>query len=113
MLLIDCKHWNRPPPPSAELKILESQERRMLFLKELIEEMGFGGDLQTIYLVPLVLSLYQPSKPILRGHVFTSINSFRAALEYVQDAYFQLRHEKIKIPRAMTIKFLVRRLKRA
>ena len=113
MLLIDCKHWNRPPPPSAELKILESQERRIIFLRKLIEKMRFEGDLQTIYLVPVVLSLYQPSKPILRGHIFSSISSFKAALEYIQDAYFQLRHEKIRIPRAMSISTLVKRLKGA
>jgi len=99
ILLIDCKHWKRPPPPSAELKIVEAQEKRLRILKEAVARVARGSkELRNVYLVPLVLSLYQPSKKILQGHVFASIGRLRGLLDYLESAYFQVRHEKLMVP---------------
>ena len=99
VLLIDCKHWKRPPPPSAEFKMVEAQERRLMALRSKLEEEVAGVEkTREIYLVPMVLSLYQPSRKILNGHLFASIGNLRSLLEYVESAYFQIRHEKVKLP---------------
>ncbi|MCD6341292.1 MAG: restriction endonuclease, partial [Thaumarchaeota archaeon] len=98
MLLIDCKHWKRPPTPSAELKMIEAQERRLRVLKSLLRNIYPSDEgFHELYLVPMVLALYQPSKRILNGHLFGSIGKLRSLIEYVESAYFHVRHEKVKI----------------
>jgi len=111
ILLIDCKHWKKPPPPSAELKIIEAQERRLEILRRIIEGVTKRDiEPKRIYLVPLVLSLYQPSRKILEGHVFSSIGKLRGMLEYIESAYFQLRHEKLKIPAEEDLSNIISRI---
>jgi len=112
MLVIDCKRWNRPLAPSAESNIKEGQERRLVFLKELIKEIPWEGRQHVTYLVPLVLSLYQPSKPILGGHVFASIKNLKSAISFVEKSFFQLRNEAIRIPKEFTLKDIVRGLEK-
>ena len=112
MLLIDCKHWKRPPPPSAELKMVEVQERRLRVLKKLLQSIyPPDEDFHELYLVPMVLALYQPSKRILNGHLFGSIGKLRSLIEYVESAYFHVRHEKVKIPAELDLQKIIRDLK--
>ena len=112
MLLIDCKRWNKPPAPSEEARIVEEQERRLRILRGLLEGISKPGEgSRTVYLVPVVLSLYQPSKPLMKGHVFSSIGSFESALDYIERAFFQLRHERLRIKRGIPLDKLVLRLR--
>jgi len=112
MLLIDCKRWNKPLTPSAEARIAEEQERRLRILGKLLRETSEAGeDFSVVYLVPAVLSLYRPSKPLLRGHVFSSIGSFGSALGYIERAFFQLRHEKLRLRRGIPLDKLISRLR--
>ena len=111
LLLVDCKRWNKPLPPSVEESVKEGQERRMLILKKIIENMSWRDEEHTVYLIPLVLSLYQPSKPLLGGHVFASIRNLRSAIEFIERSYFQLRHELLKIRRELALKELIWKLK--
>jgi len=108
LLVIDCKHWKIPPPPSAEMRIVEGQERRLELLKEILESFREQSSTE-VYAVPLVLSLYQPSKKIVNGHLFSSISNLRGLIEYVESAYFQVRHVKIPIPGANRLPDLLRR----
>ncbi len=111
LLLVDCKRWNKPLPPSAEESVREGQERRMLILKEIVENLSWRDERHLIYLTPLVLSLYQPSKPLLGGHVFASIRNLGSAIEFIERSYFQLRHELLRVPRGLTLKELILKLK--
>jgi len=108
---VDCKRWNKPLPPSVEENVKEGQERRMLILKKIIENMSWRDEEHTVYLIPLVLSLYQPSKPLLGGHVFASIRNLRSAIEFIERSYFQLRHELLKIRRELALKELIWKLR--
>jgi len=111
ILLIDCKHWKRPPPPSAELNIVEAQERRLKILKQALEQVARESrEFKQIYLIPLVLSLYQPSKRILKGHIFSSMGKLRGMLEYLESAYFQVRHEKLSVPLEEDLSDIISRL---
>lgn len=111
LLVIDCKRWNRPLTPSAELRIIESQNKRLLLLKDLIEHSFGRENLKTIYLIPLTLSLYRSSKPIIDGFIFVSLDKLRGALEYVERSFFQLRNEKTVVPRDLTLRQITRRLR--
>lgn len=111
LLLVDCKRWNKPLPPSAEENIRRSQERRLSLLKELIGERSWEDEEHLVYLIPLVLSLYRPSKTLLGGHVFASIRDLESAIEFIKRSYFQLRHELLKIRRELTLKELILNLK--
>ncbi len=108
ILLIDCKHWSKPPTPSEEEVIVEGQERRLKALAEALKEVG--GDLETL-LIPLVLTLYKPSRLEFGGHVFAPISKLRGLLEYLESSYFTLRHESVKIPRRLSLGTLLERLK--
>lgn len=111
MLIIDCKHWKRPPPPSAVSRMVEVQERRLIALKNKLESQAVSGEeLREIYLIPMVLSLYQPSRKIMNGHIFASIGKLRGLLEYVESAYFQIRHEKVKAPKERDLEVLLMRI---
>jgi len=108
VLIIDCKRWKRPPPPSAASKMVKAQERRLTILRDVLEKQVKGGEsFQEVYLIPMVLSLYQPSRKILDGHLFASIGNLRGLLEYVESAYFQIRHEKVKIPEGQELEVLL------
>lgn len=111
LLLVDCKCWNKPLPPSIEENVRESQERRISLLKKIVENLPWRGGKHTAYLIPLVLSLYRPSKPILGGHVFASIRDLGSAIEFIERSYFQLRHELLKIRRELTLRELIRKLR--
>ncbi|MCX8187521.1 MAG: restriction endonuclease [Nitrososphaeria archaeon] len=111
VLLIDCKHWKRPPPPSATSRMVEIQERRLMALKNKIESRVKSDEkLREIYFIPMVLSLYQPSRKVVNGHVFASIGNLRGLLDYVESAYFQIRHEKMKIAREQYLEDLLTRI---
>jgi hypothetical protein len=110
LLVIDCKRWNRALTPSVESRIRESQEKRLLFLKSLIERSFGQGCLKTIYIIPATLSLYRSSKPIIDGFIFASLDKLRGALEYVDRSFFQLKNEKAAIPRDLTLKQVTHRL---
>lgn len=98
LIIIDCKHWKRPPPPSAISRMVEAQERRLMALKSKLEKKVTSAEAHhEIYLIPMVLSLYQPSRKMVNGHLFASIGNLRGLLEYVESAYFQVRHEKVKL----------------
>lgn len=111
LLLIDCKRWNRPITPSAEKRIMKSQEKRLLFFKNAFERAFRGEDLRIAYLIPVTLSLYSPSKPIMDGFIFASLDKLRGALEYAERSFFQLRSEKVAIPRDLALKQIVRKLR--
>ncbi|MEM1976406.1 MAG: restriction endonuclease [Nitrososphaerota archaeon] len=111
LLIIDCKRWNRSLTPSVERRIMERQERRMLFLRNIIERTFHGEDLKTVYLIPVTLSLYRPSKPIIDGFIFASLDKLRGALEYAERSFFQLRNERVAIPRDIALKQIVRKLR--
>jgi len=113
ILLIDCKHWRRPPPPSSELKIVQAQERRLKMLKEaLVKAAGEAEDARDFYLTPLVLSLYQPTRKIIQGHIFASIGNLRGLLDYLESAYFEVRHERLKLPYGAQLSGLISSIRR-
>ena len=112
LLIIDCKRWNRPPSPSAESSIKESQEKKLSFLKELVENIGWEGKTHNVYLVPIVLSLYQPSRPILEGHVFASIRNLSSVISFVENSFFRLRSEVLKISKDLTLTDILQKLKK-
>lgn len=111
LLIIDCKRWNRSLTPSAERRIRERQEKRMLLLKDIFEHAFQREDLKTVHLIPVTLSLYSPPKPIVNGFIFASLDKLRGALEYVERAFFQLRNEKVMIPRDLMLKQIVHKLR--
>lgn len=113
LLVIDCKRWNRSLTPSIEKMMRERQEKRMLFLRNIIEHAFHGEDLETAYLIPLTLSLYSPSKPIIDGFIFASLDKLRGVLEYVERSFFQLRNEKVAIPKDLALKQILHRLREA
>jgi hypothetical protein len=110
LLIIDCKRWNRPLTPSAELRIREGQEKRLFLLKSLIEYSFSQEGSKIVYIIPATLSLYKSSKPIIDGFIFASLDKLRGALEYVERSFFQLRNEKATVPSDFTLKQIVRRL---
>jgi len=111
LLVMDCKRWNRSLTPSAELRIREGQEKRLLLLKSLIEHSFGQENSKIVYLIPATLSLYRPSKLIIDGFIFASLDKLEGALEYVERSFFQLRNEKVAIPRDLTLKQIVLRLR--
>lgn len=111
LLIIDCKRWNRALTPSVEERVRERQERRMLFLRNLIEHTFRGEGLKTAYLIPVTLSLYSPSRSIIKGFIFASLEKLGGALEYAERSFFQLRNEKVTIPKDLTLKQIMRELR--
>jgi hypothetical protein len=110
LLIMDCKRWNRPLTPSAESRIRESQEKRLCFIKSLVEHSFGQENSKIVYLIPATLSLYRSSKPIIDGFIFASLDKLGGALEYVERSFFQLRNERAAIPRDLTLKQIVQRL---
>ncbi len=113
LLMIDCKRWNKALTPSMEREIMDKQEKRLLFLKNIIEQVFGQGNLKAIYVIPITLSLYKPSKPIIDGFIFASVEKFRGALEFMERSFLQLKNEKIAVPRDFTLRQIVRRLREA
>lgn len=112
ILVIDCKHWAKPPTPSEEEAIAGAQERRLRGLKSLLSKLSIETERAEALLIPLVLTLYQPSKMEFRGHLFVPVSRLRGLLEYLESAYFTLRHEKALIPRGMSLQELLELLPR-
>ena len=111
ILVIDCKHWAKPPSPSEEREIISAQERRLIILRDSLRALFEGkGDFIKTFLIPVSLTLYQPSKKILQGHLFASIGRLRGLLEYLESAYYELRHERIEVPRELSLKEIISRL---
>ncbi len=103
LLIIDCKHWRKPPSPSEEKVMVEAQEKRMRILGGLA---GSSGQSE-LYLIPVVLTLYQPSKMMVEGHPIAPLSRVRGLVEYLEASYFQVRHLKLRVPRNSTLDKLV------
>ena len=113
MLLVDCKHWKKPPSPSEEERMIVEQERRLIDLRDALNTVWRGsGELKEITLIPVILTIYEPRKKLLRGHTFISVGKLTGALEYLERSYYELRSEVIKVPRALGLDELVKPLKR-
>ena len=113
MLLVDCKHWRKPPSPSEEERMIVEQERRLIDLRDALSLLWRGsGELKEITLIPVILTIYEPRKKLLQGHIFMSVGKLIGALEYLERSYYELRSEVIKVPRALGLNELVKPLKR-
>jgi len=73
---------------------------------------GEVEDMRDFYLTPLALSLYQPTRRILQGHVFASIGNLRGLLDYLESAYFEVRHERLKLPSGVQLSGLISSIRR-
>jgi len=113
MLLVDCKHWKKPPSPSEEERMIVEQERRLIDLRDALSTLWRdSGDLKEITLIPAILTIYEPRKKLLRGHIFISVGKLIGALEYLERSYYELRSEVVKVPRDLGLSELVKPLKR-
>ena len=113
MLLVDCKHWRKPPSPSEEERMVVEQEERLMDLKDALSLLWRGsGELKEITLIPAILTIYEPRKKLLRGHMFISVRKLMGALEYLERAYYELRSEVVRVPRDLGLNELVKHLKR-
>lgn len=111
LLVIDCKRWNRPLTPSIEQEIKSRLEMRLSLLKDAIERAFGAGSPENTYLIPATISLYRPSSQIIDGFIFTSIGELGGALEFVERAFFQLRNERVSLPRGLMLRELTSRLR--
>jgi len=113
MLLVDCKHWRKPPSPSEEERMIVEQERRLMDLRDALSLLWrSSGELKEITLIPVILTIYEPRKKLLQGHMFISVGKLIGALEYLERSYYELRSEVIKVPRDLSLNELVKPLKR-
>ena len=113
MLLVDCKHWKKPPSPSEEERMIVEQERRLIDLKDSLNILWkASGELKEITLIPIILTIYEPSKKLLRGHMFISVGKLMGALEYLERSYYELRNEMVRVPRDLGLSELIEPLKK-
>lgn len=85
VLVVDCKHWKKPPSYWERRRIVEDQEKRLRALARL----GGGGE---SILIPVVLTLYEPPERLVEGHPFVPIRMLRSFLEGLETHYLGLRH---------------------
>ncbi|MEM1676579.1 MAG: restriction endonuclease [Nitrososphaerota archaeon] len=90
MLVVDCKHWNKPPAYSARRKIVVRQEERINQLSKI------GGEVEVI-MVPVVLTLYTPRELIVEGHPYVPIGKIRGFIEWFTNNYPFLKYFKARI----------------
>ncbi|HDD56500.1 MAG TPA: hypothetical protein ENG18_00575 [Nitrososphaeria archaeon] len=113
MLLVDCKHWKKPPSPSEEKKMIMEQERRLMDLRDALNIIWKASrELREITLIPIILTIYEPKKKLFRGHMFISVGKLMGALEYLERSYYELRNEEVKVPRDLGLSELIKPLKK-
>jgi hypothetical protein len=80
ILVIDCKHWESP---GYDSKLRKAAEHQKLALAALIQQMTtkgkIGGD--EVLALPIILTLFEPSKRLVNGVVVVSVEQFADFLE--------------------------------
>ncbi|MCS7125620.1 MAG: NERD domain-containing protein [Aigarchaeota archaeon] len=87
LLVVDCKHWAKPPAHSERRKIISMQEERIRALT------SFNGEVE-VRVIPVVLTLYEPRELIVEGYPYVPIRKIKGFLEWFKDNYLFIKHIK-------------------
>lgn len=90
LLVIDCKHWVRPPSYLERRRLMSMQEERISLLASLT------GD-REIRIIPAVLTLYEPRELIVDGCPYVPIGRISGFMDWFMSSYHSVRHVKAKI----------------
>jgi hypothetical protein len=80
ILVIDCKHWESP---GYDSKLRKAAEHQKLALAALIQQMTTKGKIgrDGVLVLPIILTLFEPSKRLVNGVVVVSVEQFADFLE--------------------------------
>ncbi|MEN2974660.1 MAG: NERD domain-containing protein [Candidatus Caldarchaeales archaeon] len=90
MLIVDCKHWRKPPAYSERRRIMLKQMERMKALTRL------HGDFE-IRIIPVVLTLYEPRELIVDGYPYVPIRKIKSFLDGLRNIYPSIKSIKVGI----------------
>jgi len=90
LLVVDCKHWVKPPAYTQRRRIIFNQEKRIKAL------MRLEGDVQ-VNIIPIVLTLYEPRELIVEGYPYVPIQRISGFIEWLQNNYPHIKCFKTRI----------------
>lgn len=90
LLVIDCKHWVKPPAYAQRRRIISMQEQRIKALTKL------NGEVQ-VRITPIVFTLYEPKELIVGGYPYIPLRKIKGFIEWFQNNYPHIRCFKTSI----------------
>ncbi len=90
LLVVDCKHWDKPPAYTQRRSIISNQEKRIKALMKL------NGEVQ-VSIVPIVLTLYEPKELIVEGYPYVPLRRISGFIEWLHNNYPHIKSFKTRI----------------
>ncbi len=90
LLVVDCKHWVKPPSYTLRRRIISTLENRIKALLKL------AGETQ-VRIIPVVLTLYQPRELIVEGCPYVPLRKISGFIDWLENNYPHIRSFKCGI----------------
>lgn len=87
LLVVDCKHWVKPPAYTLRRRIVSTLENRIKALMKL------EGETQ-VRIIPAVLTLYQPKELIVEGCPYVPVRKISGFIDWLENNYPHIRSFK-------------------
>lgn len=87
LLVVDCKHWVKPPAYTLRRRIVSMLENRIKALMKL------EGETQ-VRIIPVVLTLYHPKELIVEGCPYVPVRKISGFIDWLENNYPHIRSFK-------------------